>query len=499
MARRERCVVRKANFWKASEMLVVWAAMAIAAQAQSFDSFYNFEWPSGANPYYMTLVQGIDGSLYGTTQDGGSGTGFGKCTSGLNVDCGTVFKIDRTGTFVSLYSFCLQQGCPDGYYPYSGLAVGPGGDLYGTTFWGGANGMGTIFKMTSARTLITLHSFNGGDGDTPTSGVIFGRDGNLYGMTNGGGTQNAGTVYRITPAGTLTTLYNFCALTDCKDGESPWGGLVQGSDGNFYGTTVVGGDPACFEGASCGTVFKITPGGRLTTLHKFVLTDGEYPYASLVQGVDGNFYGTTSLGGTSGSGTVFQMTPDGVVTTIHSFCSQANCPDGREPQAPLIQATDGKFYGTATQGGEAGCIQVGCGTLFQITKDGTFTVLHIFDFGDGYIPDGGMLQATDGRFYGTTQGGGSALSGTIFRLSTDLPPFVTFVRNSGYIGQTGPILGQGFTGTTSVSFNGMSAQFTVKSDTYLLATVPPGATTGYVTVTTPSGTLTSNKPFVVIP
>jgi uncharacterized repeat protein (TIGR03803 family) len=217
----------------------------------------------------------------------------------------------------------------------------------------------------------------------------------------------------------------------------------------------------------------------------------------LLQGTDGNFYGTTYNGGGSGNGTIFKITPQGQLTTLHSF----NGADGSQPASSLVEATDGDFYGTTLFGGSSEL-----GTIFKTTPDGTVTELHTFLGADGAYPEGALLQATNGTFYGTTSGGGGATQcdpifygcGTFFSLDTCLGPFVTFVRDVGKIGQTGPILGQGFTGTTSVSLNGTPASFTVVSDTLIHATVPQGATTGYITVTTPSGTLISNLPFHVI-
>jgi uncharacterized repeat protein (TIGR03803 family) len=175
----------------------------------------------------------------------------------------------------------------------------------------------------------------------------------------------------------------------------------------------------------------------------------------------------------------------------------------RAPTASPIQATDGNLYGTTFFGGNLSCdSRYGCGTVFRIEPTGALTTLHSFcdpPCNDGAWPLAGLIQATDGTFYGAASSGGSMGDGTIFSLSMGLAPFLAFVQDYGKVGQTGGILGQGFTGTTGVSFNGTSATFTVISDTYLTATVPAGATTGYVTVATPSGTLTSNVPFHVIP
>ncbi len=272
--------------------------------------------------------------------------------------------------------------------------------------------------------------------------------------------------------------------------------LVQASDGNFYGTT--------FElGAhNAGTVFRITRGGILTTLHNFCAqkncADGAEPVGRMVLATDGNFYGMTLRGGANKDGTVFKIT-GGKLTTLYTFCSLAACADGEIPDGELTQATDGSLYGTTSSGGANGD-----GTVFQITTEGTLTTLHNFDLTDGNRPSSGLLQATDGKFYGTTETGGTSQNcqggcGTVFSVDVGLGPFVSLVRNSGRVGSPIGILGQGFTGTTDVSLNGTAASFNVVSDTYLTATVPSGATTGFVTVTTLSGTLTSNQIFRVKP
>lgn len=468
--------------WKIGyALLVLCAATAIVAQAQTFQTLVNFDGHNGANPMYVTLVQGSDGDLYGTTEDGGS---YG--------DGGTIFRATLEGALTN-YSF--SNGA-NGGMPYAGMVLSTDGTFYGTTSNGGI-GFGTVFKINRQGTLTTLHSFCKqppycADGGQPWAGLVEGKDGNFYGTTIEYGSTHGGTIFKISPAGTLTPLYSFCAQPNCADGESPAAPLVQASDGNFYGTTLFGGNPICGPDG-CGTIFKITPKGSLTTLHSFDGTDGNYVLAGLIQATDGNLYGTTDSGGSGGNGTVFRITLSGDLTTLYNFCAQPNCADGAGPFAPLIQATDGNFYGTTAAGGGNEV-----GTVFSITPDGVLTTLHSFDETTAN-PNGGLLQHTDGAFYGTTNAGGNGCcDGTVFSLSTGLGAFVAFVRSYGKVGQTGGILGQGLTGTTSVMLNGVPANFTVVSDTYLTATVPPGATTGYVTVTTPTAVLTSNVPFRVI-
>ncbi len=211
------------------------------------------------------------------------------------------------------------------------------------------------------------------------------------------------------PAQILTTLHSFGG----GDGAYPYAGLVQASDRNFYGTTRDGGASGnCID--KCGTVFKITPNGTLTTLHSFGGGDGAYPEAGLVQASDGNFYGTTEFGGVNNYGTVFKITPNGTLTTLHSFGGG----DGAYPEAGLVQASDGNFYGTTTRGGANYY-----GTVFRITPDGTLTTLHNFGYGDGAYPYAGLVQASDGNFYGTTLNGGAYGDGTVFRLMSVRPCF----------------------------------------------------------------------------
>ena len=358
--------------------------------------------------------------------------------------------------------------------------------------------------IASAQTFRTLKSFKEETGNDREAPLVQGLDGNFYGTTELGGASNAcnhgcGTVFKITPEGNPTTLHMF----NGTDGTNPTAGLVQATDGNLYGTTYYGGanSSAC-GGYGCGTVFKITPGGKLTTLHSFCsqtnCTDGAEPYAGLVQGTDGNFYGTTVQGGALNDGTVFKISAAGTLTTLYSFCSQTNCSDGTNPRAGLIQATDGNFYGTTLAGGTSG--GSGDGTVFQITAKGVLTTLHSFDCTDGCAPYSGLLQGTDGDFYGTTSYGGANWAGAVFSLGVGLGPFVKTQPTSGYAGTAVMILGNNLSGTTKVEFNRMPADFTVVTNSEIMSSIPPwDVTTGSVSVVTPTGTLKSNVIFRVKP
>ncbi len=433
-------------------LLLTLTAANIAARAQTLTTLYNFcsqgfTCQDGFFPY-GGLVQGSDGNFYGTTECGGSNPGTsGYCNDGLGE--GTLFKISPAGTLTTLYDFCAQPGCSDGFFPTVSLMIGSDGNLYGTTNIGGSaecsiNGCGTIFKTTASGALTTIHRFGSSpDGMGPQSPLIQGKDGSFYGTTVEGGVNSSacgepnpnggcGTVFKIALDGTLTTLYSFCSLTNCADGVEPTQApLVQGSDGIFYGTTPGGGTN------KGGTVFKITSSGTLTTLYSFcaqsACEDGEMPLAGLVQGSDGNFYGTTYCGGTStattpacgglGAGTVFKITPAGVLTTLYSFCVQSGCTDGEYPTAGLVLDRDGNFYGTTEWGGVYGGGPAGNmgGTIFRISPSGTLNTLYSFcaqsSCMDGRYPVAPLVQGEDGNLYGIAFRGGTQDAGTVFRFS----------------------------------------------------------------------------------
>jgi uncharacterized repeat protein (TIGR03803 family) len=487
---------------KACGVFLLFAMAAVGLRAQTFTTVASFDGTNGDYPENVSLVQGLDGNFYGTTSEGG--------TNGR----GNVFKVTPGGTVTTVYSFCSQTNCADGEDPFAGLVLGTDGNFYGTTSQGGAPvgctavNCGTVFKVTPEGVLTTLHSFTGGlDGSAPLSALIQGTDGNFYGTTSadGGGKDPIGTILEITPSGSLKTLHSF-------DNEYPSphlsnGTLLQASDGNFYGTTEYGGLPNDF-----GTIFKLTPAGTYTTLYTFCsldqCADGRYPLSGLIQGTDGNLYGTTVFGGLSMNcqggaecGTVFEVTLQGVLTVLYSFDGS----DGYYPEEPLIQATDGNFYGMTLGGGTGTCVSLtgvpGCGTIFEITPAGVLTTLYYFtQSGGGGTNEGGLLQATNGEFYGTTEGGGTYQEGAVFSLNVGLGQFVETNPTSGNVGARVKIVGSFLTGASSVAFNGTPATFTVNSKSEVTTTVPAGATTGTVQVITPRlGTLSSNVPFTVRP
>ncbi len=468
--------------------LLVLCAAAMALPAQTLTTLVSFDGTNGAGPAYLSLVQGFNGSLYGTTLLGGS--------SGN----GTVFTISRTNAFASLTSSL------DGSQPISGLVLAPSGEFYGTTYLGGTHGAGEVFKMSAAGAASTLHGFcpqtNCPDGQNPVGALVLASNGDLYGTASFGGATDNGTVFKLTPSGTFTRLYSFCSQANCADGSQPEGGLIQASNGKIYGTTNIGGT------GGGGTVFAITPSGTFSTVYEFCsltnCADGTQPIGGLIQGTDGNLYGTTSGGGSEGSGTIYKIDPaTDSLTTLYVFCSQPNCADGSSPFGALVEGTDGNFYGT-TWGGGAGPDVLTAGTVFQFSPAEVLTTLYSFctqsGCPDGFNPEGALVQSTNGNFYGTTCDGacgGTSGDGTVFELSMGLHPFVRTVPIAGEVGEQVRILGTNLTGATSVTFNGTAATFTVSASTVITATVPGGATTGKVKVVVPQGTLVSNVAFQV--
>ena len=470
-------------------VLVFAVAYATAAHAQTFSVLYNFGTASTDpfEPQFQGLiVQGHDGSMHTT-----SGYGDPYLTPGV------VFTISPSGTLTPNFDFSNTSTA--GYYPLSGLTLGSDGNYYGTTQSGGTSNVGTIFKITSGGTLTNLYNFGTikyplTEGSYPSSPPVQARDGNYYGTTpfsNDG--INDGVAYKITPAGKYTLLSQFKGSG--TNGYNPQSPLILGNDGNFYGTTAAGGpsllSPCYGSVPSCGTVYKMTTSGKATYLYDFVQSSGAGPVGPLVQGTDGNFYGTTAYGGdANGDGVVFKVTSSGKYTNLHAF----NGTDGKTPTAGLVQASDGNLYGVTSGGGANGI-----GTLFKVTTAGVFTKLIDFTTTDGSTPQITLVQHTNGILYGEAELGGKFGVGTFYSYNATLPAFIRPLVNYGKVTNMIGILGQGFTGTTAVTFNGVSASFSVSSDTYMTATVPSLATTGIVTVTTPTGKLSSLQTFIILP
>ena len=342
----------------------------------------------------------LDASLIQST----NGNFYGTTIAGGAYGLGTIFEMTTNGTVTTLASF---TNTIQGYGATSQLLLASDGNFYGTTQMGGANNDGTVYQLTPGGTLNTLFSFAYTNGADPFSGLIQGSDGTFYGAATGGALGPGpgitdyfggyGTLFNITSNGTETTLVYFAGT----NGSKPMG-IIQASDCNFYGTTYSGGL------SNLGTVYQLTTNGTLNSLLSFTGVNGANPGAGLIQGSDGALYGTTSSGGATGSGTVFKVTTDGTLTTLAYFTGT----NGSEPSGNLIQGSDGNFYGTTSHGGE-----YGLGTVFQLTVGGTLTVLHSFSQSDGPEPDAGLLQGSDGFLYGTTLGSGPQNWGTIFMIN----------------------------------------------------------------------------------
>ena len=397
-------------------LLLLCLAAATGVSAQTLTTLANFNGTNGAYPSSSALVrthrwvQHSNGNFYGTTPLGGTN------------NYGTVFQVTPAGTLTTLYNFCSKgTACTDGSTPEGALAIGSDGNLYGTTYSGGANNDGTVFKITPAGVLTTLFSFNGTNGAGPYGGLTLASNGNFYGTTAVGGASNDGTVFEITCSGTVTTLHSFSG----PDGVNPQGDLIQGNwNGNLYGATQAGGGA---QGA--GTLFQISLGGSFTSLYSFCsktnCTDGSTPEVPLAQDGFGNIYGTTAFNGANSGGTVFQFTPWGALHTVYHFCAKggANCTDGEYPLAGPIFGTDGNLYGTTFGGGANNSN----GTVYQLAPWGTLQTLYSFcskggsACTDGANPEAPLVQGTSGNFYSTTSFGGTSNLGTAFDLST-LPP-----------------------------------------------------------------------------
>jgi uncharacterized repeat protein (TIGR03803 family) len=370
--------------------------VTLTAPGTSLATLYGFTGGNdGAGP--NGLLQAPNGNFYGTTANGGTNA------------AGSIFKMTAGGTFTSLYAF---TGGNDGKTPFAPLALGPDGNFYGTAFQGGLYDNGTVFQITPTGAFTTVASFNGANGDLPYAGLTLGTDGNFYGSAYQGGVApgnvKAGAVFRVTTNGTLSALVSFAG--DTKGGFLH-GGVVQGADGGFYGTTYKGG------AFGYGTVFRAAPFGILTLVTSLDNTNGAFPYSGVVQGIDGNFYGTSSSGGSAGAGTLFRMSPAGQITNLYSFTGGS---DGGRPVSGLLLGSDGNFYGTTYGGGICGL-----GTVFRIAPAGAMTTLAQFDGYNGAKPQATLTQGSDGSIYGTAQAGGSNGQGVIFRLTIIGAPQIT--------------------------------------------------------------------------
>lgn len=522
-------------------LAVLTLAAASLLQAQTYTDMFDFNGTNGCCPTYPgNLAQGRDGNIYGATLNGG--TSFR----------GNIFKMTPSGTYTDIHDFDLTNGG----YPQGGLSMGLDGNFYGATYQGGAHSAGTIFKITPSGTFTLLYSFtNGTDGAFPFTPPVSAADGNLYGMTGNstnhvvykitktgvfsvlatlpaqsygalllgtdgklygttlyGGTFNGGTVFSVTTAGVLKTLWNFTNAT----GYSPLAGLIQGTDGNFYGAASNGGS------SGGGVIYKITSAGVYTDLFNFNSSssaNGKFPDGALVQGSDGFLYGTTSGGGSSNAGVIFKIKTNG---TLFSVLYNFDTTHGSTPASALLLHTNGKIYSMTSSGGahsqgvfysfdnglkpfasavvlKSGKVGASVGILGQGFSTATGV---LFGNGAGTFTTTGDTYMTATIVAGATTGvitvkepGGNLLTPLKFKIT---PTITSFTPPSGPVGTSVAITGMSLLNASAVKFGGVAATtFTVNSNTQVTATVPSGAVTGKITITTPGGTATSATNFTV--
>ena len=396
-------------------LITLVGASSPIAYAQNYSILYSFECGTQGQLPIGNLAADSAGNLYGTTYWGGA---FGY---------GTVFKVSPDGTQTVLHSFAGPPN--DGQSPYAGLVLDKAGNLYGTTFYGGSNcllagapGCGTVFEVSANGKESVLYSFgaNPSDAAGPQSGLLRDPAGELYG-TAGGGANGGGTVFKLSADGKETVLHSFAEIGSIGgDGSVPVAGLVSDGAGNLYGTTSVGGNPSCLHG--CGTVFELQKTGEETVLYSFAgaPADGSYPDSTLLRDAAGNLYGVTSLGGqgtlcglSDGCGTVFRLAPGGTETVLFSFDGEN---DGDEPSGNMLKDGRSNLYGTSPFAGPSAC-SGGCGILFELAATGKEGALHKFAGppADGSYP--AALLVNGGGLYGSTAGGGAYNCGTVFKIT----------------------------------------------------------------------------------
>ena len=399
-------------------ILSVWLVAPCIYGGIVFTNLISFSGTNGANPV-DNLVWGPNGNFFGTAPNGGAS------------NSGTIFEISADGSFfTNFYNF---SGGTNGANPAGALILGADDNFYGTTYSGGVSNWGTIFQISTNGAFNQLGLLTGTNGAHPNVALVQAADGSFYGSTKYGGpypnTTSGGTgygvIFQITTNGALSTPVLFASTNGAYAAA-----LTRGNDGNFYGTTAWGGNTSPFT-LGFGTIFRLSPDGTFTNLYKFSGgNDGGFPYANLVQGNDGNFYGATFNGGAHSGGSLFRITPGGTFTNLYSFTGGS---DGAFPYSALVQGSDGNFYGTTYSYGN-----YGFGTIFQMTTNGNVTPLLSFTGTSGsYLganPQGALIQGSDGNFYGVTYSGGTYNDGTVFRLSLPLPPvFTSVVNNAGTV------------------------------------------------------------------
>lgn len=396
------------NFWKACLAIGVAGLLVTGASASAKHNVvvYDFAGGSDGNFPYGGLVRDSSGNLYGTTGNGG----LAHCGGG----CGTLFRLAPNGTHTVLHDF---TGKLDGAYPSGDLVADANGDIYGTTILGDTSG-GSVFKLSHDGSFSVLHTFDSQtEGRFPGDRLSVAANGDVYGTTATGGAHGAGSIFKIAANGTFTTLY---AFRDQEDGREAYGGIVADADGNLYGTTQYGGATDC----GCGILFKLAGDGSFTVLHAFNgRKDGGQPVGPLLATPSGIVGTTIYYGAKCSCGVIFRVSFDGDFSVLHSFQKK----EGKNPHSGLAADSDGNLYGAALSGGGCAFIDQGCGTIYELGADGTFTVLHKFSGpGDGYGPTATPLLSGL-SIYGAAQRGGNSSCGlgcgTIYRLRNRGTPY----------------------------------------------------------------------------
>lgn len=455
---------------KVSRSIMLCLALAIPALTQNQPTVTVVATFPGNALIPFQLIQGAGGNFYGVTSLGG------------HRDLGTIFRMTPQGNLSRVFTFNGANGTR----PQAALVQGRGGNFYGTTSQGGASGQGTIFKMSRAGTLQTLHSFvchqaNCPDGDFPDTKLVRGLDGSYYGTTYVGGSADKGVVFRIGPHGSFVVLHSFGYPTR-KLGAYPRGPLLQASDGNLYGTCERGG------AYGLGTIFMVTPQGQVKLFHTFgpLDTEGDGPAGDLVQGSDGNLYGSTEAGGANQWGTLFKINLQGDYQKIYDFASGSFL-----YFRSLLQASDGNLWGVFK------------GYNIYVISTSGLLVQNIDMLAQGVAPISALMQGSDGKLYAAGDDINHGDKIVILAIDAGLPPpapsIAGFRPLSGTAGSEVVISGASYVGATGVVFNGVSAQFVVNASGVITATVPVGASSGPIQVTTPGGSAASQTDFTVLP
>ena len=375
---------------------------AQSAPPRTFKVLYTFQGLSDGGEPYAGLVRDAAGNLYSTAISSGA---FGW---------GVVFKVRTHGAETVLHSF--GDGSTDGRTPYAGLVRDKAGNFYGTTYEGGGigciDGCGTVFKLDTTGTETVLHSFAGGttDGCFPYAGLLLDSAGNLYGTTQACGASSNGILFKVSKSGKLTILHNFAGGTN--DGANPlYGSLIMDTKGALYGVAQYGGT------SNEGVVYKLSKSGALRVLHSFAggTADGCNPYGTPAMDSLGNLYGTAVACGSSNMGIVWKLSKKGTEKVLHNFAGGTK--DGAQPIAGVILDATGNLYGDTQYGGGTGCFGAGCGTVYKLSKSGALTLLHIFTGSEGAFPFGGVIRDGNGNVYGTAFLGGSPDWGTVWEIS----------------------------------------------------------------------------------